>query len=327
MTEGKKVVIDCDPGIDDCFALLLCMKHLDVAGIVAVGGNTDLQYTERNARLITELAGRPEIPVYAGYNLPLGRKVVRATDVHGNSGLGDVFVQEPIKKLESRHGVDYLIDTFMNRDDVTLITLGPMTNVAQALLKEPRLATRIPGILSMAGSAFVGNDTAVAEFNISGDPEAAQIVLQSGIPIRMVGLNVLRQNRFTEKEVEQIRQCGGPVAEFAAELLSFAIRRYGYSNLCDASAVSWMIDPSIITNSVSVHMEVETKGELTRGMTVCDWRAFLSAAPKEDLAHERQISHEEMGAKEGALNVELAMEMDSERMKQLLLDTIRSYGK
>ena len=233
MSDKRKVVIDCDPGIDDCFALMMCIKHLDVQGIVAVGGNTGLKYTERNARYMTELTGRPDIPVYAGYDMPMINKPVRATEVHGSGGLGTVSIEEPKKQLEKQHGVDYLVDTFMNHDDITLITLGPLTNVAQALLKEPELKKRIPEILCMGGSALAGNATSAAEFNIYVDPEAAKIVFESGIPIRMVGLNVTRQNGMTPEDVELLKNIHNPVADFAAQIMAFTAGHYGRTSLCD----------------------------------------------------------------------------------------------
>ena len=322
MSDKRKVVIDCDPGIDDCFALMLCIRHLDVVGIVAVGGNTGLQYTEINARYMTELTGRPDIPVYAGYDMPMLNKLVRATEVHGSGGLGTVVIEEPKKQLEKQHGVDYLIDTFMNHDDISLITLGPLTNVAQAILKEPELKKRIPEILCMGGSAFVGNTTPTAEFNIYVDPEAAKIVFESGIPIRMVGLNVTRQNRMTPDDVEILKKMGNPVADFAAQILSFTAGMNGRTGLCDACAVSWLVDPDIITKSAMVHVDVETKGEFTRGMTVCDWREYMGKDPKEDIAHEKQFVQWNPTP-----NVEVALEFNEERFRQVLFDTIESYGR
>ena len=145
MSDKRKVVIDCDPGIDDCFALMMCIKHLDVQGIVAVGGNTGLKYTERNARYMTELTGRPDIPVLCGLRHAHDQQAVRATEVHGSGGLGTVSIEEPKKQLEKQHGVDYLVDTFMNHDDITLITLGPLTNVAQAPLEGAGAEKAHPG--------------------------------------------------------------------------------------------------------------------------------------------------------------------------------------
>ena len=320
--QRNRIVIDCDPGIDDTFALLLCIKKLDVAGIVAVGGNTGLQFTSRNARYVTELAGRTDIPVYAGYDQPILGNAVRAEYVHGVGGLGDLAIPEPKKQLEREHGVDFLIRTFMNEDDVGLVTIGPLTNVAQALLKEPELKKRIPEILIMGGAAFCGNQSPVAEFNIAADPEAAKIVMESGIPIRMFGLNATRQNWMGEEQVKELRAVGNKVADVCADLLSFAAKMYGHSELCDASTVSWLIDPAVVKKSLMVHIDVETKGEFTRGMTVCDWRKYMGEDPKEDLSHEKKVDAD---GKEP--NVEMAMEFDKNRFWKLLVETLKEYGK
>lgn len=320
MDVKRKVVIDCDPGIDDCFALLLCIRHLDVKGIVAVGGNAGLENTQRNARYITQLTNRMDIPVYAGYDMPMFSKPERAPEVHGAGGLGSVEIPEPEKQLEKQHGVDYLIDTFMKHDDVSLITLGPLTNVAQAILKEPKLKDRIPEILCMGGSAFVGNASPVAEFNIYADPEAAKIVFESGIPMQMVGLNVTRQNRLGMEDVAKLDEIGGPVADFASELLKFAVGVFGVSNMCDSTAVSWWVDDRIITKSIRTQVTVETKGEFTRGMTICDWRNYMGPDPSVDISRERMLGYYEQNA-----NVDVAMEFDQKRFREVLFETMEWY--
>lgn len=320
--EKRRVIIDCDPGIDDCFALMLCIKHLQVQAITAVGGNTGLVYTERNARYMTELCGRADIPVFAGYDLPILNRPVRATEVHGSGGLGAIQIPEPKKQLEAMHGVDYLVQAFMEQEGLSLITLGPLTNVAQAILKEPRLKQRIPEILCMGGSAFSGNATAAAEFNIYADPEAAKIVFESRIPIKMVGLNLCRQNRMEPADVAALEEIGGPVGRFAAQLLSFSAGKAGRASLCDACAVSWWIDPEIITKSLSVHVDVELHGEFTRGMTVCDWRNYMGKVPGEEIARRQQSSRSK-----AVPNVQIAMEFDEKRFRKLLFDTMRSYAE
>ena len=175
MDTKRKVIIDCDPGIDDMFALILCIRHLDVRGIVAVGGNTGLEYTQRNARFATELTGRPDIPVYAGYDMPMLNQLVRATEVHGSGGIGDIEIREPEKKLEKEHGADFLIRTFMENDDISLITLGPLTNVAALLLSHPELKSRIGRISMMGGGIRHGNWTPAA----APPPAATPLLLRS----------------------------------------------------------------------------------------------------------------------------------------------------
>lgn len=318
--QNTKVWIDCDPGIDDSFALLLAMKHLDVLGITTVGGNTGLENTSRNARYVTELAGKGAIPVYQGYDLPMFSMPERAEGVHGSTGLGNFRVPDLNSPLSKEHAADILVDTFRQRMDVTLVTLGPLTNVAQALLKAPDLKSRIPEILCMGGSVTAGNMNACAEFNIGADPEAAQIVFQSGIPIRMVGLNLCRQNAMTLKDVDRLRKISGPVAEFAADLLEYSVNLRRQSQLCDACAIAWLIDPPVVTCALPMHVEVETKGEFTRGMTVCDYREYVGTVPQEDIG--RIISHE---LETGRKNILAAMEFDEQRFKELLFQTIKSY--
>lgn len=320
MEKRKKVWIDCDPGIDDSFALLLAMKHLDVVGISTVGGNTGLDYTFRNARYITELAGQGEIPVYAGYDMPMFAKPARAEYVHGSGGLGNIVVPELKGMPQKEHAVDALIDAFSSQADLTLVTLAPLTNVAQALLKAPGLRHQISEIVCMGGSVTNGNYNACAEFNIFVDPEAAKIVFESGIPIRMVGLNLCRQNEMTINDVEQLKTLPGAVAAFAADLLEYSVNQAGQAQLCDACTMVWLIDPAIITCALSMHVDVETKGEFTRGMTVCDYRDYIGTAPREDIG--REVCYPS-GSDEK--NVLAAMEFDTVRFKELLFQTIKSY--
>lgn len=320
MEANKKVWIDCDPGIDDSFALLLAMKHLEVAGITTVGGNTGLEHTFRNARYVTELAGRGDIPVYAGYDLPMFGKPERAEYVHGSSGLGTVIVPELKGSQQKEHAVDALINAFCCRTDTRLVALGPLTNVAQALLREPELRQRIPELVIMGGSVTHGNYNACAEFNIAVDPEAAKIVFESGIPIRMVGLNLCRQNAMTGKEAEQLKALPGAVAAFAADLLAYSVGQDRQAQLCDACTIAWLIDPAVITCALPMHVAVETRGEFTRGMTVCDYREYIGTAPREDVA--REIGYPAETGEENAL---VAMEFDQGRFKELLFQTIKSY--
>lgn len=321
MKRYQKVVIDCDPGIDDCFALLMAMKHLEVVGITTVGGNTGLSNTTKNARYVTELAGRTDIPVYAGYDTPLLNERKRAEEIHGQGGIGTVQTGEPKKQAEQGHAADFIADTFLQNNDVMLVALGPLTNIAQSVLRDDSLRKRIPKLLIMGGSVTAGNYNATAEFNIYADPEAAKIVFDSGIPIQMVGLNLCRQNYMTKKEVESIRKMKNPVARFASEILDFNITSCARAQLCDACAISWLIDPKVIALSLSMHVEVETAGRFTRGMTVCDYRPFMGTEPKMDIGRERFLD-----IPTGIENAEVAMEFNRDRFVRLLLNTLDSYG-
>lgn len=315
----KKVVIDCDPGVDDAFALLLCLKHMEVLAITAVGGNTGIEFTKKNACYILELTGFSRIPVYAGCDMPLKGEIVRAPAVHGQSGLGNIVLPSLEKKPEEKDAVDYLMELYSEKTDVSLIALGPLTNIATALQRKPEIAKNIPELLIMGGSAFSGNVTATAEFNIYVDPEAAKIVLDSGIPIKMLGLNTTRQNAMGEEEAAIFRKWNTKVGDFCAELLEF-VSKSGATQLCDACTVAWAIRPEIIRKSVRVKMDVETEGKLTRGMTVCDWRKFMERIPELDISHSMPKD-----AQIEEANVELAMEMDIAEFRTLFLETIKSY--
>lgn len=317
-----KVVIDCDTGIDDAVALLLCIQHLDVVGVTTVGGNTGLAHTSRNTRYVVQLTGR-SIPVYAGYDRPMMTPLRTAPEVHGSDGLGSVKVPEPTVPLAAGHAVDYIIDTFMNNRDITLITLGPLTNIAHALLREPRLAERIPEIICMGGSMTHGNHSPASEFNIWVDPEAAKIVFESGIPIKMVGLNLTRQGIMTAEDETAMRAIGNPVSDFVTELLHFILNQGHYPIcLCDACAVVWAIDPAIIAKSAPMHVVVETQGEFTRGMTLCDYRHHIVGTPGQDIDRTAQVTPR--GEKP---NVEVALELDVAAFKRLLVKTMEQYGR
>ena len=322
--EKRKVVIDCDTGVDDAMALLLCLKRLDVLGITAVGGNVGLSITQRNTRYVVEVAGRMDVPVFADYDRPMLVPLQDASEVHGAGGLGKVQVPEPKKPLEKQHAVDFLIETFMTRDDVSLITLAPLTNIAHALLKEPRLAKRIPEILCMGGSTVGGNATPTAEFNIFVDPEAAKIVFESGIPIRMVGLNLTRQQVVTREMGEKIAAIQNPAAQLAAQLCGDRNGKPGRDSFCDACAVMWMVEPSVITKSAKMHVTIETKGEFTRGMTVCDTRPFRANRPEVDIEREWLFEPLPKGKEP---NVEVALELDQAKFDQALLAVMEEYSQ
>ncbi len=319
---SKRVIVDCDTGIDDAIALLLCFRHLDVVGITTVAGNVALANTQRNTRYVTELAGRQDIPVYAGCDRPLLVPLETAAAVHGAGGLGDIEIPQPAKQLEELHAVDYLIRTYADsaNRDITLVTIGPLTNVALALLREPRLAEWIPEIMCMGGSLTYGNHTPAAEFNVYADPEAAKIVFEAGIPLRMVGLNLTRQNAMTMQDVETLRDIGNAPAAFAARLLDYVVRQDGRGCLCDACAVMWLIEPSVITKSLPLHVVVETRGEFTRGMTLCDYRHLIGSDPARDIEHAPQYT-----AHGAPPNVTVALEMDLAAFNKVLFDTMNSY--
>lgn len=320
----RKVIIDCDTGVDDALALVLCLKNLEVVGITTVGGNVGLANTQRNTRYVTEVTGYPQVPVFAGYDRPMLVPLQDASYVHGAGGLGHIQVPEPEKPLEKQHAVDFLIETFMTREDVSLITLGPLTNIAHALLKEPRLAGRIPEILTMGGSLTSGNATPAAEFNIFVDPEAAKIVFESGIPIRMVGLNLTRQQEARAPLYEKVKAIDNPVARFVSQLFVDGEGKVRNSNFCDACAVMWLVASDVITKSAPLHVVIETKGEFTRGMTLCDARPYQGTDPLRDVEHTWQREPLPKGLEP---NVEVALELDQAAFDRALLDTLNRYSK
>ena len=279
---AQKIIIDTDPGQDDAVAILLALAspdEIEVLGITAVAGNVPLSLTEKNARIVCELAGRPDIPVFAGCDRPLKRKLVTAEHVHGKTGLDGPELPEPKIKLQEKHGVDFIIDTILQEPEnsISLCPLGPLTNIASAILKQPKIVSRIKKIVLMGGAYFeVGNITPAAEFNIFVDPDAAKIVFEAGIDMVVMPLDVTHKALVTEKRNEAFRQLKSPVGIAVAEMTDFFERfdkeKYGSSAapLHDPCVTAYLIDPKIFSGK-NINVEIETKSELTLGMTVADW--------------------------------------------------------
>ncbi len=280
----RKIIIDTDPGQDDAVAILLALaspEEFDILGIVAVAGNVGLAQNARNALKVVELSGRTEVPVFAGCERPMRRSLVTAQHVHGPTGLDGPDLPEPKKKLEERHGVDFIVDTLRAEEPgtVTLCTLGPLTNVAMALVKAPDIAPRIREIVMMGGAYFeVGNITPAAEFNIYVDPEAADVVLTSGVPVTMLPLDVTHRVLTLEHRLEAFRGIGNRTGRAVAEMLNFSERfdleKYESKGapLHDPCVIAWLLEPTLFDGR-KINVTVETMSELTRGMTVADyWR-------------------------------------------------------
>ncbi|MVA96883.1 nucleoside hydrolase [Nitratireductor sp. CAU 1489] len=281
MAGGRKIIIDTDPGQDDAIAILLALAspELDVLGITAVAGNVPLALTEKNARKICELAGRPETKVFAGAVRPLARTLVTAEHVHGRTGLDGPDLPEPAMELQNDYAVDFIVDTLMAEEagQVTLCPLGPLTNIALALIREPRIAPRIREIVLMGGGFFEGgNVTPAAEFNIYVDPQAADIVLGAGIPVVMMPLDVTHKALTTARRVARFRDLGTSVGTATAALLEFFERfdeeKYGTDGgpLHDPCVIAYLLEPELFGGR-SCNVAVETASELTMGMTVVDW--------------------------------------------------------
>lgn len=275
------IIIDTDPGQDDAIAILLALasQELDVLAITTVAGNVPLQLTTTNALKICELAGRTGVPVHSGADRPLLRDLVTAEYVHGKTGLDGPDLPDPTMMAREEHAVDAMIRILKSRSDgeVTLCTLGPLTNVALALARAPEIKSRIAKIVMMGGGFFEGgNVTAAAEFNIYVDPHAAELVFRSGIEIVMIPLDCTHKALTTRARVHALRARQTRVCDAAAELIDFFERfdedKYGTDGgpLHDPCVIAYLIDPEIFTGR-HCNVEIETMSELTMGMSVIDW--------------------------------------------------------
>jgi inosine-uridine nucleoside N-ribohydrolase len=271
-----RVIIDTDPGVDDALALLLAMRspELKIEAITPVAGNVPLDLTLPNALRMVEIAGRTDIPVAAGARAPLMRRLVTATYAHGENGLGGAVFPEPTMKPVTTPAAEIIRQIVRKYPgEVTLITIGPLTNIATALNSDPELASMVRALLMMGGSLSGGNITPAAEFNVYVDPEAARIVFQSGIPVTMVGLDVTRKTSLTEAHVRTLEAAQNPVSQAAAKIGRNALdhnRERGYlvgPNMHDSLAVAGFLDPAILKLQ-DYYVDVETTGELTAGETL-----------------------------------------------------------
>jgi purine nucleosidase len=279
----QKIIIDTDPGQDDAVAILLALAspELDVLGVVTSAGNVPLHRTSKNALKVLELAGRHDVGVHAGCPRPLSRDLVTAEHVHGPTGLDGPSMPEPSVGLRDAHGVDFLLDTLRREEpgSVTVCILGPMTNVAMALVKAPEVARRIKQVVAMGGAYFeVGNITPAAEFNIYVDPEAADIVLKSGIPVTLLPLDVTHQALITAARKARLLAQGNRTSRAVAEMIAFSeqfdLKKYGWDGapLHDPAVIAYLLQPGLYEGR-HINVSVETQSTLTRGMTVADyWR-------------------------------------------------------
>jgi len=273
---SSRVIIDTDPGVDDALALLLAMRspELKIEAITAVAGNVPLELSLPNALRMVEISGRTDIPVAAGAKAPLQRRLVTATYAHGENGLGGAVFPEPTIKPVSEPAAELIRQVIRKYPgEVSLIPIGPMTNIATALDLDSELAGMVRRIVMMGGSLSGGNITPAAEFNVYVDPEAARIVFQSGIPITMVGLDVTRKTSLTDEHVRVLEAAKNPVSQAAAKIGRNAInhnREQGFligPNMHDSLAVAGFLDPSLLTLK-DYYVDVETTGELTAGETL-----------------------------------------------------------
>ncbi len=286
----RKIIIDTDPGQDDAVAILLALAspdEIDLIGITCVAGNVPLDLTTRNARIVCELAGRQDVKVFAGCDRPLGRDLVTAEHVHGKTGLDGPTLPEPQMALQDGHAVEFLIETLRTEPagTVTLVPIGPLTNIATAFKTAPDIIEKVQEIVLMGGAYFaVGNVTPSAEFNIYVDPQAAEVVFTSGVPLTVMPLDVTHQVLVTQERNNAIRALGTPVAEAVAQMTEFFERydreKYGSEGapLHDPCTIAYLIRPDLFAGR-HVNVEIETTSELTLGMTVADWWGVTDRAP------------------------------------------------
>jgi purine nucleosidase len=278
----RKIIIDTDPGQDDAVAILMALgspEELDILGIVTVAGNVPLSRTTYNARQILELAARTDVPLYAGCARPMRRKLVTAEHVHGETGLDGPSLPPPVLRIREQHGVLFIIDTLRTAasGEITMVTLGPLTNIAMALVLAPDIAERIREIVMIFGSfSEGGNITPAADFNNYVDPEAADVVLNSGLEITMVPMDVTHQCLSTKPRLRAFRDIGNACGKATFEMLTFSehfdIQKYGWEGapLHDPCAIAYLLRPELFRGR-HVNVCVETGNGLTAGMSIVDW--------------------------------------------------------
>ena len=286
----RPIIIDSDAGQDDAVAILLALAspaELEVLGTVAVAGNVPLALTQRNVRIVCELAGRSDLPVHAGCERPMQRDLVTAEYVHGKTGLDGPVLPEPTMPLQPQHGVDYLIETLRRAaaGAITLCTLGPLTNIGMALVKAPDIVSKVREIVMMGGAYFeVGNTTPAAEFNVYVDPHAADLVLRSGIPVTMIPLDVSHKALTTPPRIARLRALGTRCGRATAEMLEFFerhdVEKYGADGgpLHDPGVIAYLLRPDLYSGR-KVNVAIETASPLTLGMTVADWWRVTDRPP------------------------------------------------
>ncbi|EUC00345.1 Ribosylpyrimidine nucleosidase [Rhizobium sp. CF080] len=288
------IIVDCDPGIDDTIALLTAFvsPELDILGITPVCGNQPLERTVRNALQICELGRRTDIPVYAGCFRPMLREPIYG-QFHGKTGLGNTVLPEPVKTVEPKSAVDFLIDTLtaaaLEKKRITVCCLGPMTNLAVALRMNPQVAEGIERIVMMGGAyREPGNRTMTAEFNVLADPHAAHVVFSSGIPIVALALDATHQVMLKPEHVAEFSNVSGRISQTLAELMAFwdrnDVRRYGSRGgpLHDPLVIAYLLAPHLFTTE-RARVFVEHESELCMGQTVADWYGKSGLEPNADI--------------------------------------------
>jgi purine nucleosidase len=320
---AKKIIFDTDPGTDDALALMLALNspELDVRAITVVPGNVTAEMGLENALRMVSLANRCDIPVAAGAEHPLFQKLITAEFWHGKNGLADIELPKSKCRVDPRFGPDliiHLVHAFPH--EITLVPVGPLTNIALALQKDPSIVPLVKEVILMGGSISGGNVNAAAEANIYNDPEAAQMVFQAGWPLTMVGLEVGDKALFTQKYLDELGKTHGPINDFIYSVNKFLIglsATFGSpgSPMYDPSAVAVAIDPTLVKTQ-DMRVDVETRGAFTRGETVAN----------RHLAVERNVLHGDRYVIEGvdkvAANAKVCVDVDADRFLQLFVSRI-----
>jgi inosine-uridine nucleoside N-ribohydrolase len=320
----RRVIIDTDPGTDDAMAIILALNspEFKVEALTVVPGNVDSQQGLENALKIVSLAGRCDVTVARGAQHPLNQKLITAQFWHGKNGLANVELPPSKCKADSRFGPDLIIETIHKYPhQITLIPVGPLTNIALAVSKDPSIAALVENIVIMGGSITGGNVNGAAEANIYNDPEAAQIVFNAGWMVTMVGSDVGERTLITRKYLAELQSSHGPQSDFIAKIADFYLNRSeksGYSGaaMYDPLAVGIALDPTLGTLK-EMHVDVETKGEFTRGETVANRMG----------SNENNVLHGDHYEIEGAIalkpNARVCMASDAERFLQLFVSRVK----
>lgn len=309
----KKIILDCDPGHDDALAMILAYANpeIELLAVTTVAGNQTLTKVTNNALSIATLIGMKNVPIAAGCDRPLVNEVKVAEDVHGESGIDGTELPAPEVELEDIHGVDLIIKTVLENPEntVTLVATGALTNIAMAIRKEPKIINRVKEIVLMGGGYRQANASAVAEFNIIVDPEAAHAVFNADWKLTMVGLDVTHQALATEDVLQEFKNINTVTSIKIYELLTFFQKMYkenqnfDFPPVHDPVTVAYLIDPSVM-ETVKVPVDIELNGKLTRGMTVAD---FSYPIPQD-------------------CKTEIGMELDKNKFWNLIYDALKTIG-
>lgn len=305
------VLIDCDPGTDDAIALAMAAvaPELSLQAVTTVAGNQTIEKTTTNALGLLARCDRPAVPVSRGFDRPIVREPVTAPEVHGESGLASVDLEATDGAITDRHAIDAIHDAAVSTEGLTILAIGPLTNVAMALRRYPALTELVDEIVVMGGSIAGGNVTPAAEFNVYADPEAAQIVFDAPLAVTMVGLDVTRSARLDAAVNQRIRAIGSAVTDVVADLIDHLVdvhqQRYDWTAapVHDALAAAALIDRDILTTE-RMRVDVERHGEHTTGSTVCD----------------------PLGTSNRSANVDVATAVDADSFEALLVDRLGRYG-